>query len=44
MNFEGWGLQRWANHFNQMLNLANPPDRYKFDIGRLAMETSQSLS
>jgi hypothetical protein len=43
MNFEGWGLQRWANHFNQMLNLANPPNRYKFDIGRLAMETSQSL-
>jgi IrrE N-terminal-like domain len=43
MNFEGWSLQRWANHFNQMLNIANPPDRYKFDIGKLAMETSQSL-
>lgn len=43
MNFESWGLQRWANHFNQMLNIANPPDRYKFDIGKLAMETSQSI-
>lgn len=43
MNFEGWGLQRWANHFNHMLNIANPPDRYKFDIGKLAMETSQSI-
>jgi hypothetical protein len=43
MNFEGWGLQRWANHFNQMLNIANPPDRYKFDIGELAVETSRSL-
>lgn len=43
MNFEGWGLQRWANHFNHMLNLANPPDRYRFDIGRLAMETSAQM-
>jgi len=43
MTFEGWGLQRWANHFNQMLNLANPPDRYRFDVGRLAMETTGAM-
>jgi len=43
MDFETWGPQRWANHFNQMLNVANPPDRYRFDIGELAMETSRSL-
>ncbi|QQN63441.1 ImmA/IrrE family metallo-endopeptidase [Bradyrhizobium diazoefficiens] len=43
MDFEGWGPRRWASHFNQMLNLANPPDRYRFDIGALAMETSRSL-
>lgn len=43
MDFESWGLQRWANHFNQLLNIANPPNRYKFDIGELAMETSRSL-
>jgi IrrE N-terminal-like domain len=43
MDFDGWGLQRWANHFNQLLNIANPPNRYKFDIGELAMETSRSL-
>lgn len=43
MDFENWGAQRWANHFNQMLNLANPPDRYRFDVGKLAVETSRSL-
>jgi IrrE N-terminal-like domain len=43
MNFEGWGLQRWANHFNQMLNHANPPNRYRFDVGQLAMETSNAM-
>jgi uncharacterized protein DUF955 len=43
MNFDGWGLQRWANHFNQMLNLANPPNRYRFDVGQLAMETSNAM-
>lgn len=43
MNFEGWGLQRWANHFNQMLNLANPPDRYRFDVARLAIETTAQI-
>ncbi|GKQ53569.1 ImmA/IrrE family metallo-endopeptidase [Bradyrhizobium sp. Ce-3] len=43
MNFEGWGPQRWAIHFNQMLNLANPPNRYRFDVGRLAMETSRAM-
>jgi len=26
-----------------MLNLANPPDRYRFDVGRLAMETSAQM-
>ena len=43
MNFEGWGIQRWANHFNHMLNIADPPNRYKFDIGELAIETSRSM-
>ena len=43
MKFEGWGLQRWANHFNQMLNQANPPDRYRFDVGELAIETTRHM-
>lgn len=43
MDFENWGPQRWANHFNQMLNLVNPPGRYRFDVGNLAIETSRSL-
>ena len=43
MNFEGWGPQRWAIHFSQMLNLANPPNRYRFDVGQLAVETSRAM-
>lgn len=43
MNFEGWGAQRWAIHLTQLLNAANPPDRYRFDIGALAIETSRSF-
>lgn len=43
MNFEGWGSQRWAIHLSLLLNAANPPDRYRFDIGRLALETSQTI-
>jgi len=43
MKFEGWGSQRWAIHLTQLLNAANPPDRYRFDIGRLAPETSQTI-
>jgi len=43
MNFEGWRSQRWAIHLSQLLNAANPPDRYRFDIGRLALETSQTF-
>lgn len=43
MNFEGWGSQRWAIHLSQLLNAANPPDRYRFDIGRLALETSRAF-
>lgn len=42
MNFEGWGARRWAIHLSQLLNAANPPDRYHFDIGRLALETSRT--
>jgi hypothetical protein len=43
MNFEGWGSQRWAIHLSLLLNAANPPDRYRFDIGQLALETSQTI-
>jgi hypothetical protein len=43
MKFEGWGSQRWAIHLSQLLNAANPPDRYRFDIGRLALETSRTF-
>lgn len=42
MQFDGWGAQRWANHFTHLLNAANPPDRYRFDVGALAMEFSRS--
>ena len=41
MNHEGWGVQRWAIYLSQLLNAANPPDRYKFDIGALAKEVSK---
>jgi hypothetical protein len=43
MNCEGWGVQRWAIHLSQLLNVANPPDRYRFDIGELAKEVSKHL-
>ena len=42
MNHEGWGVQRWAIHLSQLLNAANPPDRYRFDIGALAKDFSKS--
>lgn len=43
MNFEGWGSQRWAIHLTQLLNAANPPDRYRFNIAAFAKEISASL-
>jgi hypothetical protein len=43
MNCEEWGVQRWAVHLSQLLNVANPPDRYRFDIGELAKEVSRHL-
>jgi hypothetical protein len=43
MNCEHWGVQRWAIHLNLLLNAANPPDRYRFDIGVLAKEVSKSF-
>ena len=43
MDFEGWGAQRWAIHLTKLLNAANPPDRYRFDIGALALETSRTF-
>lgn len=43
INFEGWGSQRWAIHLSQLLNAANPPDRYQFDIAEFAKEISAAL-
>jgi hypothetical protein len=43
MNHEGWGVQRWAIHLSQLLNAANPPDRYRFDVGELAKEVSRNF-
>jgi hypothetical protein len=43
MDFGGWGAQRWANHLTHLLNATNPPDRYRFDIGHLALETSRHI-
>jgi hypothetical protein len=43
MNYEGWGAQRWALHLTQLLNLSNPPDRYRFDVGALAKEVSKNI-
>jgi hypothetical protein len=43
MNHEGWGPQRWANHLSQLLNAANPPNRYRFDVGALAKEFSKNF-
>jgi IrrE N-terminal-like domain len=43
MNHEGWGVQRWAIHLSQLLNAANPPDRYRFDVGVLAKDFSKNF-
>jgi hypothetical protein len=43
MNHDGWGVQRWAIHLSQLLNAANPPDRYRFDVGALAKEVSRNI-
>jgi hypothetical protein len=43
MNCEGWGVQRWAIHLSQLLNAANQPDRYRFDVGLLAKEVSKNF-
>jgi hypothetical protein len=43
MNHEGWGVQRWAIHLSQLLNAANPPNRYRFDVGALAKEVSKNF-
>jgi IrrE N-terminal-like domain len=43
MNCEGWGVQRWAIHLSQLLNAANPPDRYRFEVGLLAKEVSKNF-
>jgi hypothetical protein len=43
MNFEGWGSQRWAIHLRQLLNAANPPDRYRFDIAAFVKEISNTF-
>ena len=37
-----WGVDRWAFQLTHLLNAANPPDRYRFDIGALAIEVSRS--
>lgn len=42
MQFDNWGAPRWANHLTQLLNAANPPNRYRFDLKTLAIEFSQS--
>jgi hypothetical protein len=41
--FDGWGGQRWAIHLTKLLNAANPPNRYRFDVAQLALETTRSL-
>jgi hypothetical protein len=43
MIHEGWGVQRWAIHLSQLLNAANPPNRYRFDVGSLAKEVSKNF-
>ena len=43
MNHERWGVQRWAIHLSQLLNAANPPDRYRFKIGDLAKDFSKNF-
>jgi hypothetical protein len=43
MDTQGWGVDRWANHLSLLLNAANPADRYRFDIGQLAIEVSRTF-
>ncbi len=43
MNHDTWGVQRWAIHLSQLLNAANPPDRYRFNVGALAKEVSRNF-
>ena len=39
----GWGPERWAFQLTHLLNAANPPDRHRFDVGKLAKEVSQNF-
>jgi Zn-dependent peptidase ImmA (M78 family) len=43
MDFGNWGPQRWAIHLTQLLNAANPPDRYRFDLARLTVEFTRTV-
>ncbi len=43
MNHDTWGVQRWAIHLSQLLNAANPPDRYRFNVGALSKEVSRNF-
>lgn len=38
-----WGADRWAFHLTHLLNAANPPDRYRFDVAELAKEVSRNF-
>jgi hypothetical protein len=40
---EGWGPERWAFQLTHLLNAANPPDRHRFDVGKLAKEVSRNF-
>jgi uncharacterized protein DUF955 len=39
----GWGPERWAFQLTHLLNAANPPDRHRFDVGKLSKEVSQNF-
>jgi hypothetical protein len=43
INTTGWGPERWAFQLTHLLNAANPPDRYRFDVGKLAKEVSKNF-
>jgi IrrE N-terminal-like domain len=43
MDTQGWGVDRWANHLSLLLNALKPADRYRFDVGQLAMEVSRNF-
>jgi hypothetical protein len=43
MDTQGWGVDRWANHLSLLLNALNPADRYRFDVGQLAMDVSRNF-